>query len=177
MRKIIFLILFCLYSFNVSSEGYDVFGIGIFDVKFDGSEDNQSTDFRFERRFDNTIFDIGPESDNFFFLKPFIGIEYTGDDAFYLLSGIYLEDELGQLLTGESGKKLYFSPSFGVGFYNNGSGKNLGNDLQFRTTLEFNYKLKNNNRIGISLGHISNANLGDKNPGAEIISLNYQVPY
>ena len=67
MRIIIFLILFCLYSFNVSSEGYDVFGIGIYDVKFDGSEDNQSTDFRFERRFDNTILDIGPESDNFFF--------------------------------------------------------------------------------------------------------------
>ena len=50
-------------------------------------------------------------------------------------------------------------------------------DIQFRTTLEINYKLKNNNRIGISIGHISNANLGNKNPGVEIISLNYQVPY
>ena len=176
MRKIIFLILFCLYSFNVSSEGYDVFGIGIFDVKFDGSEDNQSTDFRFERRFDNTIFDIGPESDNFFFLKPFIGLEYTSDSASYFITGIYLEDNLGQLIDGEE-NKFIFSPSFGLGFYDNGSGKDLGNDLQFRTTFELIYKLKNKNRIGLSLGHISNANLGSKNPGVEIISLSYQIPY
>ncbi len=176
MRKIIFLILFCLYSFNVSSEGYDVFGIGIYDVKFDGSEDNQSTDFRFERRFDNTILDIGPESDNFFFLKPFIGLEYTSDSASYFITGIYLEDNLGQLIDGKE-NKIIFSPSFGLGFYDNGSGKDLGNDLQFRTTLELIYKLKNKNRIGLSLGHISNANLGSKNPGVEIISLSYQIPY
>ena len=86
---------------------------------------------------------------------------------FTLLSGIYLEDDIGQLIL-EKRKKINFSPSFGVGYYNNGSGKNLGNDVQFRTTIEFNYKFKNNNRIGLSLGHISNANLGDKNPGAEI---------
>ena len=176
MRKIIFLILFCLYSFNVSSEGYDVFGIGIYDVKFDGSEDNQSTDFRFERRFDNNIFDIGPESDNFFFLKPFIGLEYTSDSASYFITGIYLEDNLGQLIDGEE-NNIIFSPSFGLGFYDNGSGKDLGNDLQFRTTFELIYKLKNKNRIGLSLGHISNANLGSKNPGVEIITLSYQIPY
>ena len=72
---------------------------------------------------------------------------------------------------------MIFTPSIGLGYYDNGSGKNLGNDLQFRTTLELSYRLKNENRIGISLGHISNANFGDKNPGTEIISLTYQVPY
>ena len=33
----------------------------------------------------------------------------------------------------------------------------------------------NKNRIGISFGHISNANLGDKNPGVEVISISYQI--
>ena len=37
--------------------------------------------------------------------------------------------------------------------------------------------LKNDDRIGISLGHISNANIGNKNPGVEIISLSYQKPF
>ena len=50
----------------VFAKGYDVFGIGIYDVKFDGSTSNQATDFRYERRFDNVIFDIGPEEDNYF---------------------------------------------------------------------------------------------------------------
>ncbi len=166
-----------MFSTNqVYSNGLNVFGIGVFDVKFDGSNTQQSTDFRYEHRFGNTLFDIGPEEDNFFFLKPFLGVEYTSDSAYYLLSGIYLDDNFGQLVSGEK-SKLNFTPSFGAGYYNDGSGKKLGHEIQFRTTIEFSYTLDNNNRIGLSLGHISNANLGDKNPGAEIISLSYQVPY
>ena len=133
-------------------------------------------DFRYEKRFDKTIFDIGPKEDNFFFLKPFIGFEITGDSASYLISGIYLEDNIGQLIQGKK-SNILFTPSFGFGYYDDGSGKKLGNEIQFRTTLEFSYQLKNNNRIGLSYGHISNANLGDKNPGVEILSLSYQVPY
>ena len=60
MKKLI--VLFSLLIFltnNALSNGVDVFAIGIFDVKFDGSDTNESTDFRYERRFDNTILDIG----------------------------------------------------------------------------------------------------------------------
>ena len=142
----------------------------------DGSSSNYATDIRFERRFDNTLVDIGPEEDNFFYLKPFAGIEVTTDSALYVLGGIYLEDNLGKLLTGNQ-NKWNFTPSFGLGYYDDGDGKKLGNKLEFRTTLEMSYQLKNDDRIGISLGHISNANIGDKNPGVEIISLSYQKPF
>ena len=120
--------------------------------------------------------DIGPEEDNFFYLKPFAGIEVTTDSALYVLGGIYLEDNLGKLLTGNQ-NKWNFTPSFGLGYYDDGDGKKLGNKLEFRTTLEISYQLKNDDRIGISLGHISNANIGNKNPGVEIISLSYQKPF
>ena len=174
-RILIFLFLILKPSIGLS-QGYDVFGIGIYDVKFDGSSSNYATDLRYERRFDNTLIDIGPEEDNYFYLKPFAGIELTSDSAFYLISGIYLEDNLGELMIGEK-NNWNFTPSFGVGYYDDGNGKKLGNSIEFRTTLEFSYQLKNNNRIGISLGHISNANIGDKNPGAEIVSLSYQKPF
>ena len=176
MRSIPILLTIFFMSSKILASGLNVYGFGIYDVKFDGTEDDQTSDFRYERRFDNTIFDIGPEEDNFFFLKPFLGIEYTGDSATYLITGIYLDDNLGQLTHGKK-NNIIFTPSFGLGYYDDGSGKKLGNEIQFRTTLEFSYQLKNNNRIGISYGHISNANLGDKNPGVEIISLSYQVPY
>tara|TARA_B100001059_G_C17589864_1_gene454086 strand:+ start:125 stop:655 length:531 start_codon:yes stop_codon:yes gene_type:complete len=155
------------------SQGYDVYGIGVYDVKFDGSSSNYATDLRYERRFDNTLIDIGPEQDNFFYLKPFAGIELTSDSALYLISGIYLEDNIGDLFIGKD-NNWNFTPSFGVGYYDDGNGKKLGNKIQFRTTLEFSYELVNKNRIGISFGHISNANIGNKNPGAEMISLSYQ---
>ena len=176
MRSLFIALTLLLISFSAFSKGVNVYGLGIYDVKFDGSEDNQTSDFRYERRFDKSIFEIGPSEDNFFFLKPFLGFEYTGDSASYFLAGIFIEDNLGQLFQGET-SGLSFIPSFGLGFYDDGDGKNLGNDLQFRTTLELNYKFENNNRIGLSFGHISNANLGDKNPGVEIISLSYQIPY
>jgi hypothetical protein len=158
------------------SQGYDVFGIGIYDIKFDGSSSDISTDIRYERRFDNTIIDIGPKQDNFFYLKPFAGIELTSDSAFYLISGIYLEDNIGDLFAGKD-NNWNFTPSFGVGYYDDGNGKKLGNKIEFRTTLEFSYQLSNKDRVGVSFGHISNANIGNKNPGAEIISISYQKPF
>ena len=176
MIKIFFLILALLSSTTASGEGTNVFGLGIYDIKFDGSEKNQAVDFRYEYRSDNSMLDIGPEEDNFFFLKPFFGVEYTSDSASYFLTGIYFEDNLGELFEGKK-SKFYFTPSFGAGIYNDGSGKKLGNDLQFRTAFELSYELKNNNRIGVSFSHISNANLGDKNPGVEILSFSYQISH
>ena len=176
IRYFFIIVLFFFKSSSLLAQGYDVFAVGIYDVKFDGSSTNYATDVRFERRYDNILFDIGPEEDNFFYLKPFVGLEVTTDSAFYVLGGIYLEDNLGKLLTGNQ-NKWNLTPSFGLGYYDDGDGKKLGNKLEFRTTLEISYQLKNDDRIGISLGHISNANIGDKNPGVEIISLSYQRPF
>ena len=170
------LLLLIFTSSPIFAQGYDVFGIGLYDIKFDGSSSNEAADFRYERRFDKVLVDIGPEVDNFFYLKPFAGIELTSDSAFYLIGGIYLEDNIGDLVTGKD-NNWNFTPSFGVGYYDDGNGKKLGNKLEFRTTLEVSYQLKNNDRIGFSFGHISNANIGNKNPGVEIISISYQKPF
>ncbi|SVE40252.1 uncharacterized protein METZ01_LOCUS493106, partial [marine metagenome] len=129
MIKKIFTILFLLqYSSSLSATGYDVYGIGIYDIKFDGSQTNTATDFRYERRFDKSLIEIGPESENFFYLKPFAGLEISSDSAAYFIGGIYLEDNLGTLFVGEE-TSLIFTPSFGVGYYDDGDGKELGNNI------------------------------------------------
>ena len=176
MFRIFDIIAITCFSNSIASKGTNIFGIGIYVIKFDGYETNQATDFRYKYRSDKSLLDIGPEEDNFFFLKPFFGFELTNDSASYFLTGIYLEDNLGELFEGEE-SKFFFTPSFGAGIYDDGSGKKLGNDLQFRTSLEVSYELKNKNRIGISFSHISNANIGDKNPGVEILSFSYHIPY
>ncbi len=176
MIRLILITAFILLSNTAISKGTNVFGLGIYDIKFDGSEKNQAVDFKYEYRSNKSLLNIGPKEDNFFFLKPFFGVEYTNDSASYFLTGIYFEDNLGELFEGDE-SKFFFTPSFGAGIYNDGSGKKLGNDLQFRTSLEVSYELKNKNRIGISFSHISNANLGNKNPGVEILSFSYHIPY
>ena len=175
MKIFISCVLLIFFTSSINASGINVYGFGMYDIICD-TKDSPTTDFRYERRLNNSLLDIGPKEDNFFFLKPFVGFEYTGRNASYLLTGIYLEDNIGQLFKGEK-NKILFTPSFGVGYYEKGSGKDLGNTLQFRTTLELSYELKNNNRIGFSFGHISNANTSGKNPGVEVISLSYQIPY
>ena len=176
MIRVLISLVIIFFSNSLASKGTNVFGLGIYDIKFDGSEKNQATDFRYEYRSDKSLLDIGPEEDNFFFLKPFFGIEFTNDSASYFLTGIYIEDNLGELFEGDK-SKFFFTPSFGAGIYDDGSGKKLGNDLQFRTSLELSYELNNKNKIGVSFNHISNANLGDKNPGVEILSFSYLIPF
>ena len=175
MRTLTFF-LFVFICTPVFSKGYDVFGLGYYDVKLDGSSNKDAWDYRYERRFNHSLFKIGPESYKFFDLKPFVGFEATSDSASYFLAGVYLEDNIGTLFTGDS-SNFIFIPSFGAGYYNDGDGKKLGSEIEFRTTFEVGYQLKNENRIGLSFGHISNANIGDKNPGVEILSLSYQVAY
>jgi hypothetical protein len=176
MVKKLFFIVFLFTPYSSFAAGYDVFGIGLYDIKFDGSANNEATDFRYERRFDYSLVEIGPESENFFNLKPLLAVETTSKSALYFLAGIYLEDNLGTLFTGEK-SNFIFTPSLGVGYYDDGDGKKLGNNIEFRTTLEVSYQLNNKNRIGLSFGHISNANIGDKNPGVEILSFSYQIPF
>ena len=175
MKKLI-LIFILFINEPALAGGYDVFGVGLYDIKFDGSKTNEALDLRYERRFGNSILEIGHEDYDFFNLKPFAGFEVTSDTAYYLITGVYLEDNIGTLFTGDE-SNYNFTPSFGVGYYDDGDGKKLGNNIEFRTTFELSYQLENKNRIGISFGHISNANIGDKNPGVEILSLSYQIAY
>ena len=120
MKKII-IIFFLAFTRIVAADGYNVFSIGYYDVKFDGSNSDDAADFRYENRFDKSLLKIGPESYDFFDLKPFAGIEVTGDSASYLLAGIYLVDNAGTLFTGNS-SNFFITPSFGAGIYDNGNG-------------------------------------------------------
>ena len=51
------------YNFTLFAKDLDVFGLGLYDIKLDGGSTNQSADFRYEKRFDNSIINIGPEEE------------------------------------------------------------------------------------------------------------------
>ena len=68
---------------------------------------------------------------------------------------------------------LNFTPSFTPGLYHEGDGKDLGHIIEFKSELQFSVDLSNNSLIGFSYNHISNASLGDKNPGANSYMFNF----
>jgi hypothetical protein len=88
--------------------------------------------------------------------------------AFYLSGGILKDFSLS--------RSLILTPSFGIGFYEQESGMALGHSLEFRSAIKLSHEFPNASRIGVRFGHISNAGIGNINPGSEFISLIYSIP-
>ena len=58
-----------------------------------------------------------------------------------------------------------------------GSGKDLGSAVQFRSGFDVHYKLEDGSRVGASFHHISHAEAFDEfNPGTETLALTYTIP-
>ena len=68
---------------------------------------------------------------------------------------------------------LTVTPSFAPGYYNYGDGKDLGSALEFKSEVQLSFDLGNSTELGMSYNHISNASLGDKNPGANSYMFNF----
>ena len=82
----------------------------------------------------------------------------------------------GILMDISFGRRVVATPSFAPGYYARGSGYNLGHAIEFRSQFELAYRFDDRSRLGVSFGHMSNAGIGDKNPGTESLMLNYSIP-
>ena len=56
---------------------------------------------------------------------------------------------------------------------NEGDGKDLGHIVEFKSEVQLSLDLLNNSEFGFSYNHISNASLGEKNPGANSYMFNF----
>lgn len=129
-------------------------GSGYYDVLDDGN--GGAADFRLEYRAGTGFLGLK--------LKPWAGVEITHDASLWLGGGLLYDAEISP--------KWHITPSLGAGYYASGSSDHdLGYPLEFRSQLELSYTLDNNDRIALYFSHISNASLGDKNPGTEVIGL------
>ena len=97
-------------------------------------------------------------------LSPITGGMLTADNAVYLYTGVQADYDIGLL-------KL--TPSFTPGIYNQGNGKDLGHIIEFKSELQLSMDLSKNSMFGMSYNHISNASLGNKNPGANSYMFNF----
>ena len=97
-------------------------------------------------------------------ISPITGGFITENSAVYIYTGFEWNVDMGALT---------FTPSFAPGLYHEGDGKDLGHVLEFKSEIQFSYELSNDTSIGLSYNHLSNASLGDKNPGANSYMFNF----
>ena len=97
-------------------------------------------------------------------LSPVSGVMLTVDNASYFYTGVQAQYKIG---------KINFVPSFTPGIYSEGDGKDLGHPIEFKSELQMSFDIFENSELGFSYNHLSNASLGDKNPGANSNKINY----
>ena len=154
---IIFLISINSLAIANTDKNYLSTSIGQFDI----NDTKDSAEYRIEY-LKGSISKLSPGNLS---LKPFYGAMINGDDGKYFYSGLRKDIVLSD--------KTYLTPSFAIGYYDQGKSKDLGYDLEFRSQLEISYKLESMNRIAISINHISNASLGEQNPGVESMVISF----
>ena len=97
-------------------------------------------------------------------LSPITGGFVTENQALYAYTGVEWNFDLGP---------INFTPSFAPGLYGEGDGKDLGHILEFKSEVQASMNFSENSSLGMSYNHISNASLGDKNPGANSYMFNF----
>lgn len=63
------------------------------------------------------------------------------------------------------------------GIYDHGEGKDLGGHFQILSVVEGTWRVMEHGRIGLRLGHLSNASTRATNPGTEILVATYEIDW
>ena len=164
LKKIFFTFSICIFSFSLIAEEINIndrnteFNVytGLFDFSDDGKRSALiGFQHQNENLFRNTF--LGNVS-------PITGGFITENSAAYVYTGVEWNIDMGGLI---------LTPSFAPGLYHKGNGKDLGHVLEFKSEVQLSYAATDKSSLGVSYNHVSNASLGDKNPGANSYMFNF----
>ena len=165
MKKIAFIIYIYLFMISSAISKEDKYSYGEHELNFFTG----MFDFS-DKKKRSGIFGLQHQNESLFknsflgTISPITGVMFTADNASYFYTGIQAQYKIG---------KINFVPSFTPGIYNEGDGKDLGHPLEFKSELHMSIDLFKDSELGFSYNHLSNASLGDKNPGANSYMINF----
>lgn len=108
-------------------------------------------------------------SGRWWLFQPMAGGMVTSAGAFQVYAGVAVDIPLG--------RRPFIRLGFAPGYYDQGArGKDLGMALQFRSSFEIGWRFRDGWRIGIETYHLSNAQLGDINPGNGSLLVALTIP-
>jgi len=135
-------------SFSVS--------VGTFNMGHSHTSDGLGLEYRLNSR------SWKPRESGRFSLIPTFGITGTSKEAFFAYAGFRTNLDLTQ--------RWRLTPGFAVGAYDRNGDIDLGGPIEFRSSLDVSSAIRNGMRIGVTLYHVSNARLYDRNPGINALA-------
>jgi lipid A 3-O-deacylase len=132
------------------------FGVGVFNNQ--GHNHSPATaEGRVEFRFAEKLLYFGPAA----------GLLVNTRGGVFGYAGIYTDIVWGRFV---------LTPFGGLGFYDRGSGEDLGGAFQFRLSANLAYEFDGGSRLGAQFAHISNAGIHARNPGDDELLLTFALP-
>ncbi len=101
-------------------------------------------------------------------IHPYVSFNLTDDQIWFLGGGFIKHFTLSP--------QVRLTIGTGPFYYQNEARRDLGLDLEFYSFAELTRELTRDQRLGLRIGHLSNAGLGRRNPGSETISIVYTRP-
>ncbi|MFH1807021.1 MAG: acyloxyacyl hydrolase [Pseudomonadota bacterium] len=144
---------------EIAGNGNDSALIGLSAGMFNIGDDHEAGELLLDYRAEDALFGV---------LRPWGGVMATTDGAAYGFGGLMLD-----VLWGENIATTLYTA---VGAFHDGDGEDLGHWVEFRSGIELSYRFDNRSRVGLNFSHMSNADIGDQNPGAETLALTYVIP-
>ena len=101
---------------------------------------------------------------------------------FHPIAGVMVNSDMGGDVYAGVAVDLFFgdrwvvTPGFAPSLYWRGSSKNLGEILEFRSSIDVAYRFDDRSRLGLEFYHLSNAGLDRHNPGTEVLLAKYSIP-
>ncbi|MDJ0880300.1 MAG: acyloxyacyl hydrolase [Gammaproteobacteria bacterium] len=108
--------------------------------------------------------------DEFWSIRPSLLLMIEVDGSAYAGAGVRKDFKLG----GQDS----WGVSLLAGYYNQGNSEvDLGSEVQFYSSINYDYYLPGKTQLRLQLAHLSNSSISSVNPGTEILSVNWVVPY
>lgn len=126
------------------------------------SYEKSSIVYNLEYYFSNKVFN---------YIQPSVGFLGTTENAQYGYFGLSLDLFFGNC------KCFLLTPGLAAGWYIDGDDIKMGSRIQFKSGADITYRFRNNVRISLAISHLSNAGIGDYNPGSETAMIRYHIPF
>ena len=132
-------------------------GVGSFNMGHSKGSAGVGLEYRFDSRA------WTPREGGRFSLIPVLGMTASSKNALFGYTGLRSDFNVTQ--------NWRLTPGFAVGIYARNGDINLGGPMEFRSSLDISRALgRRGTRAGVTLYHISNARLYDRNPGVNALA-------
>ena len=132
----------------------------------DAFRSNQASQYGLEYAFDKGV--------SRFDFQPLVGLLRTRHASHYIYAGF---SRTSYFTNSQRGLAFQLSFSPGLYYYGDGDDTDLGHVFEVRTSAGLLWRFADKTQMGVHFSHLSNVSITEQNPGTELVTFTYELPF